>query len=148
LTLNQTITNLKGIILSHNQVRHFFFGEPADWVGAITDYPAALLTLEPFRIVPNGVELDFSLYLSDLVHATPEDVNEDMVANTIEVQSDMISVINEIYGLIDLEYDWKIVGNFNAATYSDVAVNDDRVAGCKADFTLFIMMSKNICSIP
>jgi hypothetical protein len=149
VTLNQTILKLKEICLSHKQVRHFYFGDPAEWMSLNKEYPSILLTLRPLRIVPNGVEMDFTFYLSDLVQGTPEDVNESNHANDIEAQSDMISVVNDLYAEIDFYEEWMIRNeNWTVNTYADMLENDDRVAGCVVDFTLFVKMAKNRCEIP
>lgn len=150
MTLNQTIQQLKEIAENHSQINSFYYGEPVDWATLNLVYPGLLLTQGPVKIVSGGVEIDFSIYLADLVFQTAEDVNDTSLhANTIEVQSDMLSVVNDLAANIEnQDYDWILRSDLNCELYDLVPINEDMVAGVKADFTLFIPMAKDRCAVP
>lgn len=151
MTLNQVIRQIKQIAQSHRQINSFYFGEAANWTTLKIVYPGFLLQLNgSIRIVSNGMEIDFSMFISDLVFQTEEDVNdESLEANTIEVQSDSISVINDLVALLnDPDTDWIVRGDVNCTPYDAVPINEDMVAGVKADFTLFIPTVQNTCDAP
>lgn len=151
MTLNQVIKQLKQIVQSHRQINSFYFGEAANWTTLKLVYPGFLLQLNAaIRIVPGGMEIDFSMYVSDLVFQTEEDVNDaSLYANTIEVQSDSLSVVNDIVSLIsDPDYDWILRGNVVCTPYDAIPINEDMVAGVKADFTMYVPTVKDRCAAP
>jgi hypothetical protein len=154
MTLNETIRLIKTIAKSHKLVRHFFFGDISDWMSNESLlFPSVRLEITAFRNLPSGVELDCSMMLCDLVHMTPEDVNDDtLTANDIEVQSDMLQVANDIVAVIDnpeIEA-WQLRGVaqgeiFGAYSFRE---NDHGAAGCTLTFTLFLPRGRNYCEVP
>jgi hypothetical protein len=150
MTLNQAIQQLKEIAQSHSQLRSFYFGEPYNWPSLTLEYPACLITQEGVRLLNGALEIDFSIWLADRIFQTEEDVNKpELKANSIEVQSDMLLVLEDLISAIENpDLDWmQSQDSIQIEMYSD-NMNDDQVAGCKGDFTIRFEQPKDRCIIP
>lgn len=153
MTLNNVIQELQKIAQGHAQIKHFYFGEGADWQVVDKEYPACWLSLAgPARLTPVGTEYDFTLWLCDLVSKEVEDVNnKEAHANTIEVQSDMVQVLEDMVAHIDspVNTEWQLLTqNVNAELYDFVPVNNDYVAGVKGDLTIRVIKGRDCSIIP
>ena len=153
MTLNQTIKRLQQIAQSHAQIKHVYFGDPVEWVRYAHPYPCCLLAIErPVRVLQNGVtEIDFSITVADRVFQTEEDINDPaMEANSIEGQSDCLSMIHDLIALSESpEEEWyQKADPVQVELYSDIPFNEDVAAGARAEFTLQLMNVKDRCAIP
>jgi hypothetical protein len=144
MTLNQIITRLRTIALSHRQVRRFKTGLTADLFADHTaKYPACCLQYTTGRISVGFVTFVFRLHVVDLVH-----VSQDTKDNEDDVLSDTISIIMDIVAQINAgNYnDWKIgfSQNFTAEKEED----GDMFAGWFIDFEISTPYTQDICAIP
>lgn len=155
MTLNQTISLLKVISKSHKKVNHFFFGDVADWLSTKDlQFPSVRLNIDTFRNELGGVELSCEMTFIDLCHETPEDVNDtDLIANDIEVRSDMLTVASDIAAVIDnpnIE-GWMVRGDFEGDIFGQYAFKDGdehSVAGVFYSFKLFLPEARAYCRAP
>lgn len=149
MTLNSVIKQIRTVTLSQPQVNSFYFGDGVEWLKLDLKYPAALLQLTGAKPVPGGIDYSFTLLLSDLTHSTPEDVNTPtLIANTIEVQSDMLSILIDVLAFLDNpEYETDKPESTDFDVYDEVPVDDNVAAGAKLSFTLFAPMVRDRCVV-
>jgi hypothetical protein len=142
MTLNSLKKELVSLLENHKLIRSVYFGEPQDWTSQTLTYPAACISLrDSVRVVPAGLEFDFSVWLVDLT-----DTEE---GNIIEVQSDCIEIANDIASDVDdPSQDWIVRGDINISVYSASPINDDITAGVEMTFSLFIEKQRDRCQVP
>lgn len=146
LTLNQVVKRIEIIALSHAQVRNFYFGSVTDFLNdKTTKYASIFLQDEPGNISPlsNSLTFNFKLYALDL-----ENVSEEAQANTLDVQSDMLSVCADFIAIAnDSTYDdWDLNVSTNYALVR--GMYDDMVAGVILDVQVAIPYSSDVCAAP
>jgi hypothetical protein len=108
LTLNQIVRRIKTIALQHKQLRNFYFGSVTDFLNdKQTQYASIFLQDLPGNIDVSGkvISFPFKMYLLDC-----EDVSNEAQKNTLDVQSDMVSVGADLLAEFDhSEYqDWNV----------------------------------------
>jgi hypothetical protein len=155
LTLNQVVSLIKVISTSHKKVNHFFFGDVSDWMNTKRlQFPSVRLGIDTFRNTLGGVEVDCEMTFVDLCLMTPEDVNdEDLNANDIEVQSDMLTVSSDIAAVIDNPNisGWMVRGDFEGDIFGQYQFKDGDehcIAGVFFKFTLFLPEARAYCRAP
>lgn len=146
MTLNQILSRLKSLALSHKQINYAFFGDPHEFVTKDITYPACFIQSQP-GVINTATKLQtfsFRLYFLDLVHvATDTEENED------EVLSDMSSVADDMFALLmspTYQDDWVIsetaVKNLGTEQF------DDMLAGVVIDVEISVEYLSNACDIP
>jgi hypothetical protein len=151
MTLNQVLRVLKGIADTHRQLRGFYFGDASDWAALEKQYPACLVTLQNAQLTGIGAQYEFSFYLCDLIGSGAEDLNHPQArANTIEVQSDMVQVLEDMAAAIDSPKRAWVLRNpeIAAEIFDFFPIANDLVAGVKADITLQVVQARNCSWIP
>lgn len=152
MTVNQVIQAIRIIAGNHLQINSFYYGEGVDWSTIKLHYPASFLHLEKARHANKGLEIDFSFYIADLIFQTAEEVTDSTQhANSIEVQSDTVSIACDIISsLDDPNIDWILRNKDNVPieVYEEIPFDADLAAGVKFDFTLYINNPKDRCQIP
>lgn len=144
MTLNQIISRLRTIALSHRQVRRFKTGLTADLFADHTaKYPACCLQYTTGRISIGYVSFLFRMHVVDLVH-----VSQDTKDNEDDVLSDTISIIMDIVAQINNgNYtDWKI--GFGQNFTAEVEEDGDMFAGWYIDFEISTPYTQDVCAIP
>lgn len=147
LTLNQVISRIRSLALSHHQVKHFYFGSPEEFDARedIT-YPACFLEFNSGvtdRSIHQTV-YSFRLYLLDLVK-----VATDTEGNETEVLSDMSSVWQDILAMTmfsDYEDTWIVKDTANFVPVTE-ALND-MDAGVIGDLNIAIDFLADRCQVP
>lgn len=147
MTINEIIQRVKTICQSHQMVRSFFFGNPSDFLVNVKqrDYVAILLQDAGGAFSPSGNEytLSFKMFVLDLVH-----VATDMKTNELDVQSDCLSIGNDLMSLINSHQydDWALA---TSVSYSLVAEKfEDMLGGVVIDFTIRTQWDKSYCEAP
>lgn len=146
MTLNQIIKRIQEISLAHKQLRNFYYGLPSDFLEERTTlYASAFLQDVPgtIDITGNVTAFGFKLYCLDLVN-----VSEDSKANEQDVQSDMVSVLQDLIAEMDHSSytDWKVSGS-NTLTIVQEEF-DDMVAGAVADIIISVPYLRDVCAVP
>jgi hypothetical protein len=147
LTLNQLVSRLQSLSLSHRQVNHFYLGDVPEF-DSQTDitYPAVFAEQQPGTI--NRAEkqqtFNFRLYFVDLVN-----VSTDTEANETEVLSDMTSVAGDMLAMLMnplYQDDWEIA---NSAVISPVTESlGDMVAGVVLEVGIIVNWVADSCQVP
>lgn len=146
MTLNNVIHRIQALALAHKQVRSFGKGLISDFlVDKTTKYPAIFLQDNGAGISlgSHSTTLTYRMFVVDLVH-----VSEDTKDNEQDVQSDMLSIAQDLLAQMnDNKYDdWRISPD-NALQL--IVENDgDMHAGVVIDFSIRIMFEQNICAVP
>lgn len=146
MTLNQVVKRIRTVAESHKQVRTFGIGLVSDFLNDhTTKYPAVFLQDTGGRISLTGhaTTLSYRLFFLDLVHQS-----EDAKVNELDVQSDMLSIAQDILSQMNngTLNDWAISGD-NAVQYV-VENESDMLAGCIVDISVRIMFKQNVCAVP
>jgi hypothetical protein len=146
MTLNQIVKRIKSLALAHKQVRDFRRGLVTDFFADQTaKYPAVLVQDQGGAIsfAAKATSLSVRLYFADLVH-----VSEDTGDNELDVQSDMVSIAEDILAEMNMGVfdDWAISQD-NPLTLFYEGENDLQ-AGCYVDLTIRTRYTQNVCQIP
>lgn len=146
LTLNQVINRIETVALAHKQIRNFYFGKVTNFLtDKETRYASCFLqdTGATIDLAGKVTNYSFKMFLLDLVN-----VSGDAKQNELEVQSDMMSVAEDLLALFDYSSytDWKISQNNPAILVSEEL--DDMVAGAVVDFTISVQYLKDVCAVP
>jgi len=151
MTLNQIITRARTIATAHKQVRQFDHGGADNFfANKESKYPAVLLEYSAGKINLGGNQsgISFKMSFVDLVN-----VSEETQANELDVQSDMLSVAEDIFTQMNNQNydDWRISADNNVSLIffggGDI-FNGDMFAGCSVDFTITYPYRQNICAVP
>lgn len=147
LTLNQVISRLRSLALSHKQINYFYLGgaEEFDVNGDIT-FPACLVTLSTGAIDRANHQMRYTVVanLVDLVH-----VAERTEENELEVISDMTQVAAGLIALLSspaYENDW-MISDVTPVTPVDEALSD-MVAGVQVEFSILVDHLNDACAEP
>lgn len=147
LTLNQIVSRLETLALSHDQIRTFFFGDPHEFdANGEIDYPACFVEAQPGIVdkVSHQIRYNFRIYFLDLVK-----VAEGTEENETEVLSDMSSVMQDFLAMImavEFQDDWSIteINNFVQVT----EVMGDMDAGVIVDLGISTEFLADRCQVP
>jgi hypothetical protein len=147
MTLNQIITRVRTLALSHHQVNDFYFGDVQEFLanGEI-NYPAVFLEQQPGSIsrTEKQQRFNFRLYALNRVG-----VSTDTEGNETEVLSDMNSVVSDIYAMLlssTYQDDWMISDNVTVGYYTESL--EDMVAGASIDIGVLIDFLADRCQVP
>jgi hypothetical protein len=146
LTLNQVVQRIKTIAKVHKQIKNFYYGNVTDFLGdKKTRYASLFLQDSPGVIDPasKAVTMNFKIYLLDL-----ENVSEDTQQNTLDVQSDMLSVGTDLISEFDFSSytDWRVSAS---SPFSLVREKfSDVVAGVVIDISIPVPYDKDTCAVP
>lgn len=146
MTLNQVIQRIKAIALAHKQIKRCEYGEIADILVDKKDLYALLW------ITDNGLSIStagrvtsypFRMFFVDLVN-----VAENSESNQLDVQSDMVSVAQDIIAKMNYsEYsDWKVESLSPGRLLFDE--ENDVVAGVTLDITISTIYIQDVCEVP
>lgn len=146
MTLNQVISRIKQIALAHKQIKRCEYGEIEDILTDKTDRYALLW------ITDNGISISapskvtsfpFRMFFLDLVN-----VSADAQSNQLDVQSDMVSVAEDIIAKINYsEYtDWKVEGISPGRMVIDE--ENDVVSGVTIDIVISTPYEQDVCAVP
>jgi hypothetical protein len=146
MTLNQVISRIRAISLAHKQVRNFYQGLVSDFLtDKTTLYPSLFLQDNGGKISPgsHSTTFSFKMYLLDLVN-----VSEDSKTNEQDVQSDMVSVAEDVLAQMNNPNynDWVISIDNNLQLL--VENDNDLLSGCVVDFSVRVMYPQNVCQVP
>lgn len=146
LTLNQVIKRIRLISIAHKQIRNFYFGLPGDFLNdKTTEYASVFLQDVPgvIDLLAKKRTLSFKLYALDLVH-----VSEDTKSNELDVQSDMLSIVEDLVAEINHSSytDWKLsISNPITLLREEF---DDIVAGIVVDISIVTPYTQDACVVP
>lgn len=146
MTLNQTINRIQTISEAHLQVASFQKGIVQDFLtDQTTRYPAVFLQDNGGRVSLTGhaTTLNYRMFIMDLVH-----VSQDSKDNEQDVQSDMVSIAQDILAQMNNPNytDWAI--STDNALQLVIENDNDLHAGCIIDFSIRIMFEQDRCKIP
>lgn len=147
MTLNQVLSRIRTIALSHQQVRNFKKGLVTDFLSDhTTKYPSVFLQSNGGYIstVRHETRLSYRMFVLDLVH-----VSEDHGQNEDDVLSDMLSIAMDLVAQInDSNWgDWFLTQTDNSLQEL-VEYDNDMIAGYVLDFSLRIIFNEDKCKIP
>ena len=146
LTLNQVVSRIQTVVLNHKQIKSFYFGKASDFLNdKELRYAGCFVT-------DTGVVIDlagkvttysFKMFLLDLVN-----VSNNAKENEFEVQSDMMSVAQDLMALFDYsEYtDWRVSQNNPVQLVSEEFA--DMNGGVAIDFSINVQYLKDVCAVP
>ncbi len=147
LSLNQIVSRVRTLALSHHQINSFYFGDVPEFdANSDIQFPALFLEMTAGTIDRTAKQqrFNFTMYLYDLVT-----VSTDTEGNETEVISDMLSagvdmlamLMNPIY-----DDDWTIV---DSSTYqADTEQLNDMVAGARIDIGILVDFFADSCQVP
>lgn len=144
MTLNQIVDRIQSICLEHGQVGSFSQGLLSDFLADKTKrYAAAYLLKGDGTISLSGQAstLYFKLFLLDLVH-----IDEETKSNELDVQSDMVSVAQDLIAKMNTYQDWKLSTDNKLSLMSEQG--EDFLAGCSLDFSVSVKFTQNVCQVP
>ena len=146
LTFNQIIRRIRTIATDHLQVKTFGRGLVTDFLtDKTTNYPAVFLQNAGGQISPSrhSSTVSFRMFIIDMVH-----VSEDSKENELDVQSDMISIGQDLLAQMNRgEYnDWRISSDNSFQLL--VETDGDMYAGIYIDFSVTFMYDQNSCAVP
>lgn len=146
LTLNNVITRLRTLALSHDQINHFYFGDPHEFDVSDVSYPACFLEMGTGVVdrATHQTTFNFRVYFLDLVK-----VSTDTEGNETEVLSDMASVMQDFLAMAmfhDYEDTWEIGDTSNFVAMTE-ALND-MDAGVVVDMAVKIDFLADRCQVP
>lgn len=147
MTLNSVIDRIKSICEAHGQIHSFGSNQLLTefLTGKTQDYATAFLQFTGGNISMAGqaTTISFRLFFLDLVNRS-----EDTLGNEIDVQSDMLSIAQDILAKMNYgDYtDWRI-SDSNSLTLVAQKFNDF-LAGCYVDFNVRIKFTQNVCQVP
>jgi hypothetical protein len=147
LTLNQVISRLKTLALSHKQLNHFFFGDIVNWLhSGDVSYPASFCEL--VKATTNKTDkttvFDFRVWFADLA-----DVATESQTNEIEVQSDLTSIAQDyiaMLGFTEYQSDWDILPTFSMQYFTEKF--EDVVIAVAVDISIGVRFDSNRCQVP
>ena len=147
LTLNQIITRLERLALSHKQLNHFYFGDMVEWLakGDVT-YPAVFCDMSVGVIdkAEKQVAYDFDVWFCDLA-----DVAESSKRNEVEVMSDLSSIAQDYKAMLAFtgyQDDWDIVEKSPMEFFKEKF--EDIVIAVKLSVTIAVKFDSNRCQVP
>ena len=147
MTLNEVISQLRTLALSHKQINSFYFGTVPEFdANGEIDYAACFLEIQPGIInrAERTQRFNFRVYFVDLVpEATDTEENE------TEVLSDMHSVAADFMAMLnafDYQDDWWI-DDSSPVTPVEESLGD-LVAGCYLDIGVNTEYDANRCQVP
>lgn len=146
LTLNQVISRIRTLALSHSQINSFYFGEVPEFNTGNLDYPACFLEQQPGSIsrTERQQRFNFRVYLVDLVK-----VSDDTEGNETEVLSDMSGVAADLMAMMfSFEYaaDWMIVEVAPVVPVTESL--EDMVAGVVMEVGVLVDFLADRCKVP
>jgi len=148
MTLNQILSRLRAIALSHKQINSVRFGEPHEFPVNEYDvtYPALFISSEVGNIdrVNKQQQYVFRFHFYDLVH-----VATDTEANEEEVLSDMSQVADDFLAMLAnpvYQFDWMLADTALKALPTEQT--DDMVAGAQLEIGLLIDYIEDSCIVP
>lgn len=147
MTLNAIVQRIKTVALAHGQIRNFYQGQVTDFLNEKkTKYASCFLQDSGSATIDasqKATVIPFKLFLLDLVN-----VSENAKDNELEVQSDMLSVAEDLIAQFDdSNYaDWKVSLN-NSVTFVKEDL-DDMVAGVVIDISISYPYLRDRCAVP
>ena len=147
LTLNQIVSRIRTLALSHKQINSFYFGALPEFdANGEIQYPACFLEMQPGSISKTErlQFFNFRLYLLDLV---PESTNSEQ--NETDVLSDMASVLADMMAMLnysDYQDDWIISPTANVVPVEEFLNDSD--AGCYSDIQIGVDFLADRCQVP
>lgn len=147
MTLNEVISRVRTLALSHKQINSFYFGTVPEFdANGEIDYAACFLEIQPGIInrAERTQRYTFRVYFVDLV---PEVTKSE--ENETEVLSDMYSVAADFMAMLnytDYQDDWWIEP-VTPQTPVEESLGD-LVAGCYLDIGVNTEYDANRCQVP
>lgn len=147
LTLNQIVSRLRTLALSHKQLNSFYFGDVPEFdANGDIIYPACFAEQQPGSVNRTEKQQRFNmrLFFVDLVN-----VSQDTEGNETEVLSDMTSVANDFLAMLmysEYEDDWLIA---DSAIISPITESlGDMVAGVILEVGILVDYLADRCQVP
>lgn len=144
LTLRQLNKELRELASSHIQIQSYYFGEELDVQEA-----NALKNCSLFANATTG-SINDSFVTINLTLAVVDKVSTDK-SNLIDVESDTLQIINDIYQVITYSnrwQKWNVVDNNGSSITKLYDYTDSILAGWTIDISLKIKINKGICDLP
>lgn len=146
MTFNQVVLRIKTRSLAHAQIRNFYYGNVSDFLtDRTTQFASCFLQDTPgsINIGQKTTTLNFKMFLLDLVN-----VSENSKDNELDVQSDMLSVAEDLLSQFDdsVYTDWRISNSSPTVFVRDET--PDIVAGVVVDISIEKLFVKDTCAIP
>lgn len=148
MTLNQVISRLESLALSHKQINTFRSG--GDLMAFIREgdmvYPACVVQFLPASIsrASKATTFRLSLYLCDLA-----DLASNSKRNELEVQSDLTSIAEDLMAMINsptYQNDWTI--NDEASLEYQFDDKEDIVVAAILTISISTRYDANRCQVP
>lgn len=147
LTLNQIISRLRTLALSHRQINNFYYGDAVDYL-LVTDvnYPSCVVEHSNSVISKTNkqIQYGFKIYFLDLINLS--DATND---NRSDVLSDMVSVAMDFTAMLNYtEYqdDWTINSDYPLQFYTESG--NDMVGGVSIDVVIGSDYNVDRCQVP
>lgn len=147
LTLNQIVSRLRSLALSHRQINHFYFGDKWEFdANEDITYAGCFVESQPgnYDKVTKIQRLNFRISFYDRVG-----VSEDTEGNETEVLSDMRSVALDFISMLSnpvYQYDWTIADT--GSIIEETEQLGDMVAGVSVDLGIDVPFLVDSCQVP
>lgn len=147
LTLNQIVSRLRSLALSHLQVNSFYFGDVPEFdANGEIDYAACFVEQQPGNVnrIERQQRFSFKVYFVDRVG-----VSQDTERNETEVLSDMSSVASDFLAMLmahEYEADWMIEPTSQVTPVTESL--GDMVAGVFIEIGILVDFLADRCQVP
>jgi hypothetical protein len=144
MTLNQIVSRMKSLALSHKQLRTAYFGDPWEFDSTEIVYGACFIQQIPGTITREDhlQKFGFRVFFLDRVG-----VSEDTEGNETEVLSDMSSVAADYLAMLNY-YEDDFLTDAVSPFQSVTEVLNDMVSGVYVDITIGVDYLADRCQVP
>jgi len=147
LTLNQVISRIRTLALSHQQVNSFYYGDSWEFdANSDINFPAVFLESLPGQISRDEKlqRYNFMMYVLDRVSVLEgkETYEQEVLSDTSSIAADLIAMMMHF----EYEDDWMMVTN-SAATQVTEAINDI-AAGTVLEIGVNVDFIADRCQVP
>ena len=147
MTLNQLITRLESLALSHKQINHFFVGDITEWLAnGDLKYPCVFVELNPTVIsrTDHRTKYNLSIWFLDLVN-----VDLKTRQNEMDVMSDLTAIAEDFTALlnqVDLADDLTMNMDYNLEYFREKF--EDMTLAAKLDIEVGVDYRSDRCQVP
>jgi hypothetical protein len=146
-TLNQIVKRLKDLALSHKQIRHFYEGDPVEWLAqGEVKYVACFVYVTGATLDRTEKQTRYSV---EIWFADLENVSADAQGNYLEVQSDLTSIAEDYLAMMKssvYDEDWAIGDSAPIQYYREKFVDWTGAVMMRIDIGLDYLTNR--CQVP
>lgn len=140
ITYNNIVSEIRTFFERHLQVNQFVHLTEWDEEAKENLYTTALLVPQTSNVNGNSLELNFNLFIVDLLNSDRSN-QKDIFADTLSIVQDFIAYFS------NSDFDWEIMDNSSLTPITEKPF-DDVLSGWMLNFTVSIPFSKSICELP